>query len=141
MSAQAHHEASLLASIGEWWREYRRRQRAAAELDAFGPEDVARMAHDMGVSTSDLRDLVQRSAHAIDEAPKMMAALGLDPAAMRNYDPALMRDIEVGCARCGAKGQCNEDLEAGTAGEHYKEYCVNAGTFSALTAVHEAEGR
>lgn len=128
----------LLESVGLWWRDYRKRQRAQAELQAMSVDDLDRMAQDIGVTPADLRDLATRSAQAADEAPQMMAALGLDVEALRRSEPHVLRDIEIACTRCGQKGRCGSELADGTAAAHVDEFCVNAETFHALQAIRAA---
>ena len=62
----------------------------------------------------------------------MMAALGLDAHAIARVEPLVIRDLERTCAQCEQKKQCDRDLAAGTAAQHYEEYCVNAPTIAAL---------
>jgi hypothetical protein len=90
------------------------------------------MAIDLGVSPDELDQLIRRGPHAADELPKMMAAIGLDAKAISRAQPLVMRDLERVCVLCERKDQCDRDLAAGTAAQHYKEYCVNAETLAAL---------
>ena len=121
---------SLLDLFARWLQ----RRREIAELctcDAMTAE-FARIATDLGVSPGQLDQLVRRGPHAADELPKMMAAIGLDAKAIARAQPLVMRDLERVCALCEQKKQCGRDLAAGTAAQHYKEYCVNAETLAAL---------
>ncbi|MCA0400324.1 MAG: DUF6455 family protein [Proteobacteria bacterium] len=135
IEGRANHEG-ILEAVGHWWRDYRKRRQDLAALAAFSGEDLARMAHDLGVSAEDLHDLAARGDNAAEEAPRMMTALGLDKA--HDIDAHLMRDIEIACARCGSKERCRSDLDAGEAAAHFEEYCINAETFTALRAIREA---
>ena len=40
--------------------------------------------------------------------------------------------MERVCALCHHKGECVRDFAAGTAAEHYEEYCPNAPTIDVL---------
>ena len=130
-------DRSLMESIGMWWRDYRKRRRAEAELGAMSSDDLGRMAHDIGITPADLRDLAARSVHAADEAQHMMAAIGLDVEMLRAKQPYVLRDIEIACTRCSEKGRCGHELADGTAAAHFDEFCVNASTFHALQAIRQ----
>jgi hypothetical protein len=62
----------------------------------------------------------------------MLRALGIDDAALRRAEPALLLDMERVCSFCKHKDQCCQELAAGTATANYVEYCGNADTFDAL---------
>ena len=111
------------------WLEHRREIAELCTCDAIGREKIA---IDLGVSPGELDRLVQRGPHAADELPQMMAALGLDAKAIARAQPLVMRDLERVCALCEQKKQCGRDLAAGTAAQHYKEYCVNAAALATL---------
>ena len=122
----------VVESVIDLFARWLERRREIAELctcDAIGREKIA---IDLGLSSGELDQLVQRGPHAADELPKMMAALGLDAKAIARAQPLVMRDLERVCALCEQKKQCGRDLAAGTAAQHYKEYCVNAETFAVL---------
>jgi hypothetical protein len=40
-----------------------------------------------------------------------------------------MRDMERVCAACPHATKCRRALRAGTAGQTYREFCANSGTF------------
>ena len=58
----------------------------------------------------------------------MLEALGIDEAAIRRAEPALLYDMERICSFCNHKRQCHRELAAGTASANYEEYCGNADT-------------
>ena len=70
--------------------------------------------------------------HAADELPELLKALGIDEPALARTQPLVLRDMERVCALCHDKGQCDRDLAAGTAAEHYRGYCLNASTIDLL---------
>jgi hypothetical protein len=121
---------SLLDLFARWLQ----RRREIAELctcDAMTAE-FARIATDLGVSPGQLDQLVRSGPHAADELPKMMAALGLDAKAIARAQPLVIRDLQRACALCDQKKQCNRHLAAGTAAQHYREYCPNTTTLASL---------
>jgi len=111
------------------WLQHRREIAELCTCDAISREKIA---IDLGVSPGELDQLVRRGPHAADELPKMMAAVGLDAKAIARAQPLVMRDLERVCALCEQKKQCDRDLAAGTAAQHYKEYCANAATLATL---------
>jgi hypothetical protein len=62
----------------------------------------------------------------------MLKALGIDEEALAHTQPMVLRDMERVCALCDHKTQCDHDLVAGTAAEHYEDYCLNAPTIGQL---------
>jgi hypothetical protein len=134
-----HHERSILAAIGEWWRRHVGGAGSAGEPGPLGQDDVERMAHDLGLTAGELQDFAARGLHAADEAPRMIRALGMDPDEIRKKQPAVFIDIVRCCALCEEKGRCINDLETGQAPEHFGEYCLNSYTLNALRAIHTAK--
>ncbi len=110
------------------WLKHRRELNEMRQLDRT---DFNRIAADLEVSPADLDELVRRGPHASDELPVMLKALGIDEAALERTQPLVLRDMERVCALCSHKAQCDRDLVAGTAAEHYKGYCPNAPTIAA----------
>jgi hypothetical protein len=109
-------------------------RRAIAETCNCDARDLSRIAHDLGVSTDDLDDLVRRGEHAADELPRLMKQLQLDPATIARTQALVMHDMERVCARCSHKRRCNEDVAQRTSAQHYDEYCGNALTLQSLGA-------
>jgi uncharacterized protein YjiS (DUF1127 family) len=108
------------------------RRRDMNELRRMDRSDFDRIAEDLRISPHDLDELVRHGAHAADELPKMLQALGIDEQALARGQPMVLRDMERVCALCDHKTQCDHDLSAGTAAEHYENYCLNAPTIDRL---------
>ena len=121
---------SLIDLFARWLQH----RRDIADRCACDATEYALIARDLGLSPSELDQLVRRGPHAADELPKMMAVLGLDARAIARAQPLVVRDLQRVCALCEQKKQCERDLAAGTAAQHYKEYCLNAPTFDSLGA-------
>jgi hypothetical protein len=94
--------------------------------------DFDAIARDLRVTPDDLDQLVQAGPHGADELPKMLKALGIDGESIARTEPLMVRDMQRVCAVCRDKAQCDGDLAAGTAAEHYKSYCSNASTLEVL---------
>ncbi len=110
------------------WLKHRRELNEMRQLDRT---DFNRIAADLEVAPGDLEELVRRGPHASEELPVMLKALGIDEAALERTQPLVLRDMERVCALCRHKAQCDHDLVAGTAAEHYQGYCPNAPTIQA----------
>ena len=111
------------------WLKHRRELKELRELDRF---NFDRIASDLRVTPLELEELVRHGPHAADELPKMLEQLGIDEERLGRVNPLLLRDLERVCAMCPDKAKCHRDLAAGTAAEHYHEYCLNASTLETL---------
>jgi len=118
----------LIDTFAEWLRH----RRELTEIRQLNRDDFERIAADLRISPTELDELVRHGAHAADELPQMLRALGIDEAALARTEPLVLRDMERVCAMCKDKPRCHRDLAAGTAGEHYDEYCLNAHTIERL---------
>jgi len=122
----------VVESVIDLFTRWLERRREIAELCTCDAISREKIAIDLGVSPGELDQLIRRGPHAADELPKMMAAIGLDAKAIARAQPLVMRDLERVCVLCERKDQCDRDLAAGTAAQHYKEYCANADTLATL---------
>jgi len=122
----------ILDAIANWVKKYREAVGIRGEFAQCGAEEVALIARDIGVSPEELISVANKGPHAADELPKLLRALGVDPQMLKTDDPGLMRSLQRICISCGHKDQCRHDLAAGTAAEHYREYCPNAMSLDAL---------
>jgi hypothetical protein len=118
-----------LINVFDSWLKHRQEIR---ELREFDIGEFARIAHELCVTPDDLDTLVRRGPDAIEELPKLLAALGIDEKAIARTLPLVLRDMERVCASCQHKRQCDHDIAAGTSGQHYEEYCDNAATINSL---------
>ena len=84
------------------------------------------------MSPAELDEMVRHGPHAADELPVMLKALGIDEHRLARTETMLLRDMERVCALCRDKAKCDRDLIAGTAAEHYEDYCLNAPTIDQL---------
>ncbi len=147
MSSQPTNNASysgletILNNIAQWVRKYRYALGIRDELMNCGPEEVANIARDLGVSASELANLASKGPEAANSLQKLLVALGVDPKRLASDDPIIMRDLQRLCISCGHKGQCEHDLAAGTAAEHYRDYCPNAYTLDDLFTTKPAAWR
>jgi ribosomal protein S14 len=122
----------VINAIANWVSRYREATGYANELGQCSPEDVSQIARDLGVSSIELRELANKGPHAADLVQKMLVALHVDPKVIADTDPLVMRDLQRLCINCGDKKRCERELAAGTAAEHFHEFCPNALTLDAL---------
>ena len=122
----------VVESVIDLFTRWLERRREIAELCTCDAISREKIAIDLGVSPGELDQLIRRGPHAADELPKMMAAIGLDAKAIARAQPLVIRDLQRACALCDQKKQCNRHLAAGTAAQHYREYCPNTTTLASL---------
>ncbi|HBK09309.1 MAG TPA: hypothetical protein DDZ81_26190 [Acetobacteraceae bacterium] len=96
------------------------------ELATLSRSDFQRLATDIGVTDSDLRDVVPLIGDHSELMDQMIRARGLDPAQLRRALGPVIRDMEVTCARCRDSRTCRLELETGTAASRSHEFCGNA---------------
>lgn len=102
------------------------------EFDDLGPEEREALARDVGISVGMLSDLAARGPEAAAELPRLMQALALDPARIRQLHADLMRDMSITCSGCTAAVRCTSDLDHGRSSARFAEYCPNAETLRSL---------
>ena len=119
---------TLVTTFSDWLKH----RREMSELRELNTAEFDRIAGELRVSPGDLGELVRKGPHAADELPQMLKALGIDEEALARTQPLVLRDMERVCALCHHKGECVRDFAAGTAAEHYEEYCPNAPTIDVL---------
>jgi hypothetical protein len=123
--------SGLLTRLADWWS-------ARSELSAMPPEDVHRIAHDIGIGADDLRALAARGPGAADLLYERMAVMGLSRADVDRLAPGLMRDLETTCSCCCHKEQCGKELAVEPEAPGWMTYCAN---MTALLSVESAKGR
>lgn len=122
----------ILGTITDWVTRYRQAFSARAELNEVGSDEVARIAHDLNVSPRELAALVGKGPNSAALLDKMLTALGVDRENKYIKDLRLVRDLQRLCFGCDHKRQCAHALAAGTAKEHYREFCPNAYTLDVI---------
>ena len=114
--------------LGDWWRR-------RSELGTLDRCELERIANDLGMTGSDLKELAARGPHAADQLHERMRLLGITRADVEQVAHGLMWDMERTCARCGQKRVCARDLARRPDDPSWGGYCPNA---IALTAVKNA---
>src|SRR5262249_13737281 len=118
----------LIDTFADWLKH----RRELDELRRLDRAEFDRIAADLEVSPGDLAELVRRGPQASEQLPLLLKALGIDEAKLDRSQPLVLRDMERVCALCIRKAECDRDLVAGRAAEHYQGYCPNAPTIAEL---------
>ncbi|MDR3539087.1 MAG: DUF6455 family protein [Acetobacteraceae bacterium] len=131
MTARNAASSTLFGRVLDWLK-----QHMADPVDLAGmPElDLDYLASDLGITRADLIDVLPRGADNTLLMEQMMIARGLDPAAMRAFAAAVVRDLELTCTRCDDVRRCRRELAAATAAQHCHEFCPNAAAFDDILA-------
>ena len=122
-------DPNLLSRAFDWVKARASRDN---ELTAMSRADMRYLAADLGITEADLRSVVPKVTDHSELMDRMMRARGLDPNAVRRSFAAVVRDMEVTCARCRDSRICRRELEAGTAAEYCQDFCANAGAMDRL---------
>jgi hypothetical protein len=120
---------AVLDLVANWLK---RRQVHHHGLDGLPDSEVQKIAHDMGLSTADLRAL-DRLADQPLLLPRLLKALHIDPEAVARSEPMVYRDLQRVCAMCDSKKRCARDLAAETAAIKFEDYCPNTLTLKTLS--------
>lgn len=123
---------SFVAAIRNWVRRCMQNHRSRAEFDACDNDEIVRMASDLGLSPSELRDMARRGPDAAQQLLDRMAALQLDAGTVAKKQPAVMRDMRRLCSHCIEKKRCQRDLVLTPDSPIWQHYCLNTDTLGDL---------
>src|SRR5262245_54386342 len=126
---------SPIKAISRWWRDWARGRAALSDLKCCGEIEVERIAKDVGISPSELRRLVSRGPEESDLLLLRMAALGLDRNEVSRTEPRTFQDLQRVCGMCESHRRCARDLARDSANPRWEDYCPNAVTLMALSAI------
>jgi Family of unknown function (DUF6455) len=120
---------AVLNAVARWVKLYRVASGARNELAACPPEEVERIAKDLGISRG---EVAAKGPGSADMLQKMLRALGVDPRTPALQEPGVLSDLQRLCVTCGHKAECADDIAAGTAAQNFHRYCPNAYTLETL---------
>lgn len=123
---------TVFNSIADWVGRYRQNFGLNNQFGQCTPDEVMRVAKDLKLTPTELKELASKGPNAADLLLKMLSALHVDRKALENSDPNVMQDLQRLCTTCGAKKRCERELADGTAVDHFQEFCPNAFTLDAL---------
>ena len=123
---------SFVAVLRGWVQHRRLIYQCNARLAACDRDEIARIAHDIGLSAGELRQMAGRGPDAARQLLDRMAALHLDADAIAKNEPAAMRDMQRLCTNCVDKRRCERDLVLTAKSPIWHHYCPNADTLDEL---------
>jgi hypothetical protein len=126
---------SVLSAVAQWWRRWTRARSNLFELDSCDPDQVERIARELGMSVSELRVVVRHGRDGADLLRRRMAALDLDLDELGRSEPATLRDLQRLCTMCRSRGRCARDLARKTSDQDWRDYCADAATLDMLSAL------
>jgi hypothetical protein len=118
----------LIGVFADWLKH----RQEITEMCQFDAAEFGRIAHDLGVTSTDLDELVRQGPHKVEELPVLLKTLGINEDAIARAQPLVMRDMERVCALCRHKKECDHDIADGSLAQHYEAYCGNKVTLDAL---------
>lgn len=121
---------SVMVDMRSWWTG-RARHGAVQAMDGQEREALAR---DLGLGRDTLERIAARGPQAGRELHRMLAALRLDPDAVKQREPVLMRDMSATCSTCLTVRACRRHLDRGVARAVYQHTCPNAASLAMLEA-------
>src|SRR5262249_52659249 len=124
----------FIAQLVQRWHAWKARRDSLAALEHCGRGEMARIAHDLSLSTGELRALARKGPDAADLLYRRMDELGLDRDSIAHGDQRLMWDMQKGCSLCAAKGRCRHDFARGAEASAWQPYCPNHDTLNTLVA-------
>ena len=131
----------LVEGLQDAWRRFVRRRRGINELAACSPNELKRIASDVGLSGGDLRQLCLGEYGPSELLPQRLRLLGIDPEFVRHAEQAGFRDLARVCASCRASRRCARDLARGDVQAGMDGYCLNGPTIDALTLSSQSRAR
>jgi hypothetical protein len=93
------------------------------------------MAHELGMSASELRALAKRGPDSENLLVRRMAALDLDAKEVAAIELAAFRDLHRVCTMCESRGRCARELARNPGSPSWEEHCPNVETLKALGAL------
>src|SRR6266581_2171192 len=96
----AHQDQNLLGALAQRWQAWRNRREALAALESCGTGEVARIAHDLSLTTGELSALAGRGTDSANLLYRRMAQLGLERKTIACREPKTLWDMQKTCSLC-----------------------------------------
>ena len=139
-NAEMEKRNSAVAAIADWWQRWRRKMSERQELENLGPDELARYAQDIGLSSADLHVLADRGRADTSLLYRRMNCLHIDREELVRTDMATLRDMQRLCSLCRAHGRCARELadeDADPAWQNWRDYCPNSTTLTILSTMQD----
>jgi hypothetical protein len=124
----------MIDGMRQWWRNWRVNSRVA-ELACCGDYEVERMARDLGMPASELRELADHGPEAADLLARRMAALNLDGNEVGATAPGTLQDLQRLCTLCESHRRCARDLGRDPDDKAWEDYCPNVAMLKLLNSL------
>ncbi len=121
----------LLQRVHLWWQQRH-------ELGSLDRGELDRLAGELGLTASDLQNLVVQGVRGAELLRLRLETLGITRADIERVSPGLARDLERTCSCCEEKSVCKHDLARHSTGDGWKDYCPNA---ISVESVRRTKGR
>ncbi len=130
----ADHHDGFISHLVQRWHAWKERRDSLAALEGCGRGEVARIAHDLSLSSGELRALAAKGPDAADLLYRRMDEFGLDRASIARGEARTMWEMQKACSLCSSKGRCRHDFARGAEAAAWHPYCPNDDTLNALAA-------
>ncbi len=124
--------SSAVIAFGGWMQKRKLYRACRQSIEECNSVEVARIAHDIGLSPNDLRRIASLGPDAAKLLLDRMRALRLNAQAIEDSEPGTMRDLQRLCSSCTKKKRCQRDLMKDSGDPGWRQYCPNAGTLGML---------
>jgi hypothetical protein len=130
----ADHQDGFISLLVQRWHAWKERRDGLAALNRCGRGEMARMAHDLSLSSEELRALAGKGPASADLLYRRMGELRLDRETIHCGEPDTLRDMQKTCSLCASKRRCRRDLARGADASAWHPYCPNDDALAALVA-------
>ena len=125
-------KAGFIAKSKCWLRNLLNKTQQERELSALAVEDVTRIAHDLGLSESELHVAVEKGERPTVALHRLLDLLHLDRREIERREPEAYRDLVRVCMQCAHNAECRRGFERPDPLKAWPEHCPNASTLRAL---------
>jgi hypothetical protein len=119
----------------EWWKSWRAAHSRVSELACCEEYELERMARDLGMPLSELRELASHGPEAADFLLRRMTALKLDRQEVAATLPATFQDLQRLCTLFKSHRQCGRDLGSNADDPAWEVYCPNVAMLKLLDSL------
>ena len=129
---------AVINGIRQWLRNWRGSN--SSLFECCREDEVARVARDLAMSTSEFRRVADHGPGAADLLVRRMVVLNLDRNEVAATAPSALQDLQRLCTMCESHGRCARDLAREPAEGAWEDYCPNAAMLKVLDAAHSLGG-